>query len=153
LDCDFAFSYFDFKFIIWTTVTKTRKENKMADLISNGKTNLSGEEVIVRAVQFFTTEKWRCQSQSPRVATFVGRPPIPIGLILLTIIGFAFFIIPGIIMYIVVIRKVMRFQNIVVTANPMPSGSEVVITHPPKVQKLASQFLNALPQGSTATAA
>ena len=86
----------------------------MADLVVKGRTSLPGEEVIVRAVQFFTTEKWRCQTQSARTATFAGRPPIPVGILILTIIGFAFFIVPGVIMYIVMIRKVIKLQNLIV---------------------------------------
>jgi len=34
----------------------------MADLVTNGKTSLSSEEVIVRAVQFFSTAKWKATS-------------------------------------------------------------------------------------------
>lgn len=117
----------------------------MAELMSNGKTTLPGEEVIVRSIPFFTSGKWKCQSQSARVATFVGRPPIPWGLLFLTIIGFIFFIIPGVIMYILVIRRVIRFQNIVVTANPVTGGTEVVITHPKTGKKLVTRFLDALP--------
>jgi hypothetical protein len=35
------------------------------------------EELQVRAVQFLTNEIWRAQSQTSRVATFVGAPKIP----------------------------------------------------------------------------
>lgn len=47
----------------------------MADLVTNGKTSLSAEEVIVRAIQFFSTERWKATSQSARTATFEGKPP------------------------------------------------------------------------------
>ena len=30
----------------------------MADIVKSGQTSLAAEEVIVRAVQFFTTENW-----------------------------------------------------------------------------------------------
>ena len=46
----------------------------MADLIANTQTSLPPEEVMVRAVQFFTNENWRAQSQTNRIATFVGLP-------------------------------------------------------------------------------
>lgn len=117
----------------------------MADLVTNAKTSLSAEEVIVRAVQFFSTEKWKATSQSSRTATFEGKPPIPWFMLLLTVLGFICCIIPGIIMYIMVIRKVYRFFNLVVTANPVPGGTEVSVTHPKTAEKLASRFLSALP--------
>ena len=40
-------------------------------------------------------------------------------MILLTIIGYICCFVPGIIMYIMVIKKMRRFQNIVVTVTPM----------------------------------
>ncbi|MHB8304135.1 MAG: Ig-like domain-containing protein [Acidobacteriaceae bacterium] len=50
----------------------------MADLTASCRTTLAGEDVIVRAVQFFTNDRWRVQSQSARVATLIGRPKIPV---------------------------------------------------------------------------
>ncbi len=117
----------------------------MADLLANAKTTLAGEDVIVRAVQFFTNERWRAQSQSSRVATFVGRPKIPVGLLFLTVLGFLMFIVPGILMYILVIRRVIRFQNIVVTVTPITVGTDVVITYPKTATKLVDRFLRVLP--------
>lgn len=117
----------------------------MADLVTNGKTSLSAEEVIVRAIQFFSTEKWKATSQSSRTATFEGKPPIPWFMLLLTFFAFLAFIVPGIIMYVMVIRKMYRFVNLVVTANPIPNGTEVSISHPKTAKKLASRFLAALP--------
>ena len=117
----------------------------MADKIANGRTSLSSEEVIVRAVQFFSTEKFRASSQSGRTATFDGRPPIPWGMIILMVLGLIFCIVPGIILYFMVIRKVYRFQNLVVTANPIAGGTEVSINHPDWATKLVQRFLEALP--------
>jgi hypothetical protein len=117
----------------------------MAELVANTKTSLQGEEVIVRAVQFFSSGKWRTQSQSARIATFAGRPPIPIGMLILTFIGFVFFIVPGIIMYFVVIRKMMQLQNIVVTVNPISGGSDVVVKYAKHAKKLVDGFLQSLP--------
>jgi len=117
----------------------------MADLVTNGKTSLSVEEVIVRAVQFFSTEKWKATSQSSRTATFEGKPPIPWFMLLLTILGFIVCIIPGVIMYIMVIRKIYRFFNLVVAVSPIPGGTEVSVTHPKAAEKLARRFLTALP--------
>jgi len=117
----------------------------MADFVTNGKTSLPAEEVIVRAVQFFSTEKWKATSQSSRTATFEGKPPIPWFMLLLTILGFLACIVPGIVMYIMVIRKMYRFVNLVVTANPVPNGTEVSISHPKSAEKLVNRFLAALP--------
>ena len=117
----------------------------MADKLKNGRTSLSSEEVIVRSVQFFATEKFRASSQSGRTATFDGRPPIPWFMLLLTILGFFFCLVPGIIMYFLVIRKVRRFHNLVVTASPIASGTEVSITHPDWAAKQVQRFLDALP--------
>ena len=117
----------------------------MADLILNKQTNLTSDEVVTRAVQFFSTESWRTTSQSPRAATFEGRIPIPWFMILCTVIGYFCCLVPGIIMYFMVIRKIRRFQNIVVTTTPMSRGTEVVVTYPNHAKKLAQRFLNALP--------
>lgn len=110
----------------------------------NGKTSLSAEEVIVRAVQFFSTEKFKATSQSGRTATFEGRPSIPWGMLLLTILGFIFCIVPGVIMYIMVIRKMYRFYSLVVTVSPIPGGTEVSVTYPDFAGKLVPRFLAAL---------
>lgn len=118
----------------------------MADIVTQGQTSLSAEDVIVRAVQFFSTENWRPTSQSTRTATFQGRPPIPWFMVLLTIVAFMACVVPGIVMYILVIRKMIRFQNLVVTANAISGGSEVVLQYPPAAERLAARFLEALPQ-------
>jgi len=120
----------------------------MADLVATRQTTLPGEEVIVRAVQFFTNEKWRPQTQSERIATFMGRPPIPWGLLLLTIIGFICFIVPGVIMYILVVRRMIRFQNLVVTVSPAKAGTDVNVTYPKHAKKLVDRFMGLLPSAS-----
>ena len=117
----------------------------MADNVANGKTSLSSEEVIVRAVPFFSTEKFKATSQAGRTATFEGRPPLPWGLLLLTVLGFLLFIVPGILMYVLVIRKRYRFSNLVVTASPTAGETEVSISSPPWAAKLVTRFLSALP--------
>jgi hypothetical protein len=118
----------------------------MADSVLNKQTSLSSDEVITRAVQFFSTEKWRATTQSPRSATFEGKPPIPWFMLLLTIIGYICCFIPGLIMYFMVIRKLRRFQNLVVTTTSMSRGTEVVVTYPSHSKKLAARFLDALPE-------
>ncbi len=117
----------------------------MADSILTKQTNLSGEEAVTRAIQFFSTENWRTTSQSPRNATFEGRPPIPWFMMLLTVVGYCCCIIPGIIIKIMVIKKMRRFQNIVLPVKTLNQGTEVTVTHPGHAKKLVGRFLAALP--------
>ena len=117
----------------------------MADVVAQGTTSLGPEDVIVRAVQFFSTERWKPSSQSGRTATFEGKPPIPWFMLLLTAIGLIACVVPGLIMYFMVIRKMYRFHNLVVTANPVSQGSDVVVQHPPAAKNLVTRFLEALP--------
>jgi hypothetical protein len=116
----------------------------MADLVRNGKTSLSTEEVIVRAVQFFSTEKFKATSQSARNATFEGRPPFPWGMILVTAAGLVACVVPGVIMYFMLIRKFYRFYSLVVTANPIDGGAEVCVTYPDFAGHLVPRFLATL---------
>lgn len=120
----------------------------MADLVSKTQTTLPPEEVMVRAVQFFTNEKWRAQSQTNRVATFVGMPKIPWTQLLLAILLMFCLVVPGLIYYILVIRKLRQLRNIVVTATPKDGGSEVVVTYPPDTQRMVDTFFGALPGSS-----
>ncbi len=123
---------------------KAKQTKTKAGLLLSSYTVLPCEEVILRAIQFFTGEKWRTQTQSARVATFQGRPPFPIGSLIIMIIFIETIIVP-IIMYVMIIRKVIRFQNIVVTANPIAQGTEVVVTYPSHAKKMAVKFLGLLP--------
>jgi len=118
----------------------------MADQVLNAKTSLGNEEVISLAVQSFTAGKFRTSSQSSRIATFDGMPPIPWFMLLLTIVGFVFCIVPGLIMYFVVIRKLRRFHSLVVTASPVTGGTDVSVKYPDWAGKAAQQFLNSLPK-------
>ena len=118
----------------------------MADSVLTKQTTLTGEEIVTRAIQFFSTENWRTTSQSPRAATFEGRPPIPWFLMLLNIVGYMCCIVPGIIIKIIIVKKMRRFQNIVVTVTPMTTGTEVTVTHPDHAKKLAGRFLAAIPE-------
>ncbi len=117
----------------------------MADAVAQAQTSLGCEDVIVRATQFFSTQNWRPTGQSGRTATFQGKPKIPWFMLLLTVVGFAACVVPGIIMYIMVIRKMYRFHNLVVTVTPITGGSEVIVQYPPTTEKLARRFLEALP--------
>jgi len=117
----------------------------MADLVVQRKTSLGSDDVIVRAVQFFSTEKWKPTSQSQRTATFEGKVPIPWFMLVLTILGFVACVVPGIIMYIMAIRKVHRFHNLVVTVNPVSGGTEVIAQYPQAAANLVIRFFEALP--------
>jgi len=117
----------------------------MADRTVTRDTTLPPEEVLVRAVQFFTNEKWRAQSQSSRIATFVGVRRIPWLQIVILLFLFACFLIPGIIYYFVVVAKARRLQNIVVTTSPKDSGGAVVVTYPPHAQKMVDAFFGSIP--------
>lgn len=120
----------------------------MADVVLTKYTTLAPEEVLVRAVQFFTNEKWRAQSQTNRVATFVGVPQIPWLQLLVALFLALFFIFPGLIYYLFVIRKLRRLQNLVVTATQTQAGSEVVVTYPSSAQRYVDNFFAALPDAA-----
>jgi hypothetical protein len=117
----------------------------MADLTATRNTTLPPEEVLVRAVQFFTNEKWRAQSQTNRIATFVGMQRVPWFQIALALILLACLVIPGIIYYVFVIAKARRMQNIVVTTTPSEFGCAVVVTYPSHAQKMVDAFFGSLP--------
>lgn len=118
----------------------------MADLVAKVETTLPSEDVLVRAVQFFTNQNWRAQSQANRVATFVGATKLPIMHLILAILLTACFVIPGLLYYFLVIRGMRRMQNIVVTTTPKGQGCEVVVTYPPSAQSLVNNFFSALPK-------
>lgn len=117
----------------------------MADLVETKTTSLGAEEVLVRAVQFFTNENWRAQSQTNRIATFVGVPKVPWLHLLIAILLTLCLIVPGLIYYILVIKKARQLQNIVVTTTPKDTGCEVVVSYPPHAEKLVQSFFAALP--------
>jgi len=104
----------------------------------------------IDSMRFFnssnSTESWRTTSQSPRNATFEGRPPIPWFMMLLMIVGYICCVVPGIVIQIMIIRKIRRFQNLVVATTAMNQGTEVTVTHPAHAKKLAERFLAALPE-------
>ncbi len=118
----------------------------MADKVMNSRTSLGSDEVISQAVQAFTAGKFRTSSQSGRIATFDGMPPIPWFMLLLTILGFLFCVIPGIIMYFLVIRKMRRFHSLVVTVSPVPGGTDVSVKYPDWAGNTVQRFMNSLPK-------
>lgn len=72
-------------------------------------------------------------------------PPIPWVHILLMFLAFLACVVPGVIYYIFIIQKLRRFQNLVVTANPLPNGSEVVINYPSFASAIVTGFTENMP--------
>lgn len=118
----------------------------MADLVTSTKTSHGYEDVIVGAMQFFGAEEWRETEMSARKVSFRGRPEIPWYLLILMTLGFAAFVVPGVALYLLHIRKTYWFTSIVVTATPVKGGTEVVIHYgSPAAAPLAQKFVAALP--------
>src|SRR6266852_110145 len=118
----------------------------MADLVARTQTTLPPDEVMVRAVQFFTNEKWRAQSQTNRIATFVGVIKVPWIHLVLAVLLMVCFVVPGVLYYFLVIRKMRNLRNIVVTTTPNDGGSEVVVSYPDDSQRMVDSFFVALPR-------
>jgi len=118
----------------------------MPTTTTNIKTTLAPDEVLTRAVQFFSTEKWKPTSQSPRTATFEGKVPIPWGMLCLMVLSFMCFVIPGIILYVLIIKKLRGFQNLVIAVTAIPQGTEVSVSHPPQAKALVAKFMKVLPE-------
>jgi hypothetical protein len=114
-------------------------------MVRQGVTSLPGEEVLVRAVHFFSTENLRPVSQSARVATFQGQPPVPWFMILLMFLGFLVCIVPGIIFYVLVVKKARQFHTLVVTVSPINGGSQVSVQYTEAAGVSAHRFLAMLP--------
>ncbi len=119
------------------------------------ETTLPPEEVTVGAAVFFTNERWQVQSQSPRVCTLVGKPPLMAGFwkVIVMILGFLFCIVPGIIAWFSLVRDAYKLHNLVINANPTSLGSTVMITFPQHAALMVHRFLSSLPQRVTASPA
>ena len=113
------------------------------------KTTLSEEDVIKKAGQFFTDNRWAIREQFANGAAFKGRPAIPLRLIFLTMFGFLFFIIPGIIVYRALVKRVTRSQSILLRVKPIAGNSEVTIIYCKATGKLINKFQNLLPPALT----
>ncbi len=117
----------------------------MANIVTAYKTDLPASEVITRAIQYFTGQKWQPLTQSEKIVTFKGRPAVSGCLIVLTVIAFFAFIIPGIILYLLLIRQAMAYQNLIVATSTVDNGTQVTITYPKQAQKLVDSFIALLP--------
>jgi len=132
----------------------------MAQEVTSIKPTLPSEDVIVRAVQFFSNSRWRVQTQSSRVATFValyswssfvgGATLVVMGAMLsITLIGLIFgfpLMVLGFIILVIQKQRYRRAKDLIVTVNPLEKGSDVVITHSGAARKLVNQFVEALPK-------
>lgn len=90
----------------------------MAQQTNTRRTTLPSEEVVVQAVQFFTNEKWRVQTQSARAVTFIGKGGFPWRRFY---IGLAF-IIPGFLLTLTFIGMFIGIPLIIVGAIFMMSA-------------------------------
>ncbi len=82
----------------------------MMQKTATGFTILPPEEVIVRAIQFFTSENWRIQTQSARTATFVGRLRFPWLQIILSIM----FLLVGLLLCVTLVGAIIGIPLIIV---------------------------------------
>jgi len=118
----------------------------MAELAASTTTSSSYEDVIVGAMQFFGAEDWRATDQTVRTIVLRGRPRISWYMLLLMTLGFLAFVVPGVALYLLHVRKTYWFTSIVVTATPIMGGADVVIQYgSPAAAPLASRFVGRLP--------
>ena len=109
------------------------------------KTTLKPNEVITRAIHFFSTSKWILHSQSSTIVTFRGKSNIGCSPVLVTMVLLIFAVIPGLI-YFYYVRTHLPMVNIVVSANDIDSkGSEVIVSYPQYEDKRVKEFISTLP--------
>src|ERR1700739_2058459 len=112
---------------------------------ANQKKSLEGREVVTRAIHFFTDDRWQLKSQTDHTITFPGNAPTPWFLIIMTVIGYLFFILPGLIMTYMIRAKLRKFQNIVLSVSPADGGTNVSATCSKKANGIVRKFLATLP--------
>jgi hypothetical protein len=113
----------------------------MSELLVTKTTAMKPADVMFRAVQFFTAERWRVQSQNGSIATFIGMPRLHWLQMSLAVLLTLCLVIPGIIYYAVAIRRQRREQSIAVTTNPRGERCLVMVTYPPGAESLMTSFL------------
>jgi hypothetical protein len=118
--------------------------------ITQWTTTLVCEEVIVRAMPFFSAKNWTPSTQTARSATFKGNQRascwILIGIAIcgLLIPGtWGISMAPAAILIILLFKK--SHPNLIITTNPVSGGSEVLIHHPKSAEPLVKQFIETLP--------
>ena len=117
----------------------------MANQTSTITTSAPTEEILVTAVQFFTSERFATSSQTTRNVTFTGKPGFPCGMLILVALGYLFFIIPGLILQFTLVRKLHKLHNLVVTVTPAGAVTEVSISYPSWASSQVKKFMGSLP--------
>lgn len=113
----------------------------MSDLLVTKTTAMQPADVMIRAVQFFTAERWRVQSQNGSIATFIGMSRPHWLQMSLTVLLTLCLVVPGVIYYAFAIRRQRREQSIAVATNPRGERCLVMVTYPPGTEKLMTSFL------------
>ena len=80
-------------------------------------------------------------------------PKIPIIKILIMLFLTFFFVFPGLIYYLFVVRSLRKLQNIVVTTTPGTGECFVLVSYPKNAQKIVDGFAAALPRSGSMVAA
>lgn len=128
------------------------------------QTTLQSEEVILKAVHFFTDERYQVQTQAERTVIFAPRFELPLGSIIMfiggailcaTLVG-AIIGVPLLIIGAISVAKAKSRARgsrgaLVITTTPIKEGAEITITHPPRAfrtSKLVKKFVETLPTKS-----
>lgn len=116
----------------------------MPDLQVSKVTAMKPADVMVRAVRFFTAQRWRVKSQNGTIATFTGAArldwPHRLRVILLTLC----LIVPGILYYFLGVRRSRREQTVCVELMPAGERCKVMVTYPAEDSELIVEFLAGL---------
>ena len=118
---------------------------KVADKIVTKQTSLPTEQVIERAAAFFGNEHWQVLGQSSRGLSFDGRVRCPWPLCILVVVGCLLLIVPGVLLYFLVVRPRYGRQELAATATPRGTGTEVAVRCRHAAVGLAQRFLAELP--------
>lgn len=116
----------------------------MPDLLVTKTTALKPADVLVRAEQFFASERWQVKLRNGCFTIFEGRPRADSLQLLYVFLLTLCLVIPGIVYYTLSVRRQRRVQTIAVSANPRGERCEVQVTYQPGAERLMTEFLAAL---------
>ena len=108
-------------------------------------TTIPPDEVLLRAVHFFANEKFTPTSQSDRAVTFQGKQHVSAVHLILTILGLIFCIVPGLILYFLLIKEAGKLRNIVVSVAPGLNWTTVTVTSEDYASDMVRRFMSGLP--------
>ena len=130
----------------------------------NYQTALQSEEVILKAVHFFTDERYRVQTQAERTVIFALGFELPLGSIVMFISGVilcatlvgAIIGVPLLIIGAISLAKAKSRARgsrgaLVITTAPIKDGAEITTTYPPRAfrtSKIVKKFVETLPKKS-----